>query len=72
MRHEKRRSTAALQNASEKCVLAITATFWSAAMLCRFRFHVSVPPSETASSFRDFDRDTPRRECRRRFAGLKN
>jgi hypothetical protein len=35
-RHEKRRSTAALQNASENPELARAATFWSAARLCRF------------------------------------
>jgi hypothetical protein len=34
--NEKRRSTAALQNASEKCALEITATFWSAMLLHRF------------------------------------
>ena len=34
--NEKRRSTAALQNASEKCALEITATFWSAVLLHRF------------------------------------
>ena len=33
---EKRRSTAALQDASGQCTTAITATFWSAALLCRF------------------------------------
>src|SRR5215211_2518941 len=68
MRHEKRRSTAALQNASEKYTVRITAMFWSAALVCRFRFRVRVPPSETASSSRDFDRDTPRRECGRGIA----
>jgi hypothetical protein len=33
---EKRRSTAALQDASEKCRRATAATFWSAAVICRF------------------------------------
>ena len=33
---EKRRSTVALQNASAYGMLATTATFWSAALLCRF------------------------------------
>src|SRR5882724_8047794 len=32
----KRRSTGALQDASESCEREITATFWSAAALCRF------------------------------------
>src|SRR5947207_11561020 len=72
MRHEKRRSTAALQNASEKYTVRITATFWSAALLCRFRFHGRVSPSETPSSSRDFDRDTPCRECRRRVVRHEN
>jgi hypothetical protein len=33
---EKRRSSAALQNARAECAFATTATFWSAAALCRF------------------------------------
>jgi hypothetical protein len=34
--YEKRRSTAALQDASDESALAMTVTFWSAAMFCRF------------------------------------
>jgi hypothetical protein len=34
--YEKRRSTAVLQDASDEGALAMAATFWSAAMFCRF------------------------------------
>jgi hypothetical protein len=53
-------------------VLAITATFWSAALLCRFRIHGRAPSSETSSNSRDFDQHTPRRECRRRIVRQKD
>lgn len=34
--YEKRRSTAALQDASDEGALAMAVTFWSAAIFCRF------------------------------------
>ena len=48
--YEKRRSTAALQDASDEGALAMAATFWSAAMFCRFMKLIAQMISEQPAS----------------------
>jgi hypothetical protein len=48
--HEKRRSTAALQDASDEGALAMAVTFWSAAMFCGFMTLIAKVISEQAAS----------------------
>ncbi len=50
--YEKRRNTAALQDPSDEGALAMAATFWSAAMFCRFmRLIAKLISEQTAGEY---------------------